>query len=173
MRTRRTPIAYYFVALALGMAGGLVVSEVSMSTRADLMGVHWLVSLLLLALGVLVLIMCVQVHRYAKGERKELDSRFAVNALIMSKSLGIACAALLGWYGAQALMSMGHASAPYYASVMVECLVAAAVCLVDVVIGAVGEWLCQLPPDEGPENPEKRGPKTGRMPDAVQKNRTD
>ena len=173
MRTRRTPLAYYLVALILGMAGGLTISEISMSSRTDLMGAPWLVSLLLFILGVMILLMAIQVHRYAKGERKEMDSRFAVNTLVMSKSLGIACAALLGWYGSQALVSLGHSSAPYYAAVMQECLAASAVCLIDVVIGAVGEWLCQLPPDEGPENPKKRNSAKRRLPDAAQKESLD
>ena len=109
MRARRTPLAHYLVALVLGLLGGSGISELGMSTRTDLMGVPWLVSLLLFLLGAAILIMAFQVHRYAKGDRKEMDLRFAVNVLIMSKALGIACAALLGWYGSQALISMGHA----------------------------------------------------------------
>lgn len=169
MRTRRTPPLYYMVALLLGLAGGLSISEVSMSTRTNLMGVPWLVSILLLILGILILIMAIQVHRYAKGERKEMDSRFAVNTLVMSKALGIACAALLGWYGVQVVISLGHSGAPYYDRVMVECLIASVVCLVNVVIGAVGEWLCQLPPDDGPEHPKKHRRNAGRIPDTAQK----
>ena len=163
MRARRTPLVHYLVALVLGLMGGAGISELGMSTRTDLMGVPWLVSVLLFLLGAAILIMAFQVHRYAKGDRKEMDLRFAVNVLIMSKALGVACAALLGWYGSQALISMGHAGAPYYTRVMQECLVASLVCLLDVMAGAVGEWLCQLPPDDGPENPDRRK-KSSRRP---------
>ncbi|MBH9983521.1 DUF3180 domain-containing protein [Bifidobacterium asteroides] len=167
MRARRTPLVHYLVALVLGLMGGAGISELGMSTRTDLMGVPWLVSVLLFLLGVAILIMAFQVHRYAKGDRKQMDLRFAVNVLIMSKAMGIACAALLGWYGSQALISMGHAAAPYYTRVMQECLVASLVCLLDVVAGAVGEWLCQLPPDDGPENPDRRKSSRRPMADAA------
>ena len=167
MRARRTPLAHYLVALVLGLMGGAGISELGMSTRTDLMGVPWLVSVLLFLLGAAILIMAFQVHRYAKGDRKEMDLRFAVNVLIMSKALGIACAALLGWYGSQALISMGHAGAPYYTQVMQECLVASLVCLIDVVAGAVGEWLCQLPPNDGPEKTDGRKSTRRPMADAA------
>lgn len=51
MRARRTPLVHYLVALILGLMGGAGISELGMSTRTDLMGVPWLVSVLLFLLG--------------------------------------------------------------------------------------------------------------------------
>lgn len=163
MKARRTPVIYYFVALALGLLAGLGLSKYSQSTRTDLMGTPWIVPALLFFLGAAILIMAIQVHRYAKGERRRLDSRFAVNVLLLSKSLSLACSALLGWYGAQALMCLGRMEAPYYANVVLRCSVTALICLVDVIIGIIGEWLCQLPPDDGPESPESKRNRRRRM----------
>ena len=51
-------------------------------------------------------------------------------------------------------MSLSHIEAEFYAQAVTECAVAAVVCIADMVIGIIGEWLCQLPPNEGPENPK-------------------
>ena len=45
---------------------------------------------------------------------------------------------------------------------MAQCAVAAVICLADMVIGIVGEWLCQLPPMEGPESPKMKASKRRR-----------
>ncbi|BDR52613.1 membrane protein [Bombiscardovia nodaiensis] len=156
MNMRRTPAIYYLLAVGLGLIGGVCFTQANERWRLNMLGAPWLVSALLLILGLIILAMTYQVHRYAKGERKEMDSQFAVNALLLAKALGIACSALLGWYGGQALMSLTHKEAPYYERVIVECAIAAVVCLVDIAIGVVGEWLCQLPPKDGPESPQQR-----------------
>ena len=44
--------------------------------------------------------------------------------------------------------------AEFYSQAVIECAVAAVACLIDMIIGIVGEWLCQLPPIDGPENPK-------------------
>ena len=45
---------------------------------------------------------------------------------------------------------------------MAQCAVAAVIFLADMVIGIVGEWLCRLPPMEGPENPKMKAAKRRR-----------
>ncbi|RBP99816.1 DUF3180 domain-containing protein [Bifidobacterium xylocopae] len=170
MKMRRTPPTYYLLAVGLGLVGGVLLVRAGERWRLDLLGAPWLVPALLLITGLIVLSMAVQVHRYAKGERKEMDPRFAVNALLLSKALGLACAGLLGWYAGQGLMCLPHREAPYYGRVIVECLVAALVCLVDIIIAVAGEWLCQLPPDDGPDSPEsKRRAEQGRLAGAAER----
>ena len=61
---------------------------------------------------------------------------------------------LTGWYGGQILASLPHMEAEFYSQAVIECTVAAVACLIDMIIGIVGEWLCQLPPIDGPENPK-------------------
>ena len=62
---------------------------------------------------------------------------------------------MTGWYGGQILASL-----PHYGSGVLQpgrtsnATVAAVACLIDMIIGIVGEWLCQLPPIDGPENPK-------------------
>ena len=58
------------------------------------------------------------------------------------------------------LLVLDHIEADYYATAVTQCAVAAVICLADMVIGIVGEWLCQLPPMEGPENPKMKAAKT-------------
>ena len=89
-----------------------------------------------------------------KKRTRRLDPERAVNTLILSKALGLAAAFLLGWYGVQLIIALPHSDAPYYAGAIRECAIAAAVSLIDMIIGIISEWFCQLPPDEGPENPK-------------------
>ena len=69
---------------------------------------------------------------------------------------GLLAATLAGWYGGQIVMSLSHIEADFYAHAVTECAIAAVVCIADMIIGIIGEWLCQLPPNEGPENPKIR-----------------
>ncbi|BDR55033.1 membrane protein [Bombiscardovia apis] len=156
MNMKRTPATYYLLAVGLGLIGGVCLAQASERWQLNMLGAPWLVSALLLIAGIIIVLMARQVHKYAKGERKEMDPQFAVNALLLSKALGIACSALLGWYGGQALMSLSHWEAPFYKHIIIECAIAVVVCFIDIILGAVGEWFCQLPPNDGPESPKKR-----------------
>ncbi|AKV55556.1 hypothetical protein BACT_1139 [Bifidobacterium actinocoloniiforme DSM 22766] len=174
MKMGRTPAVYYLLALGLGLLGGACLVQIDEHRRIDMLGAPWVVPALLLIAGVIILLMAYQVHKYAKGERKQMDPQFAVNALLLSKALGVACAALLGWYGGQGLSCLPHREAPYYERVIVECAIAALVCLIDIIIGIVGEWLCQLPPNDGPESPEgKRRAERQRLAGTAQKGMSD
>ena len=108
-------------------------------------------------LGVIVLILALQVHKYANTDPKKRPHSFinptiAVYTLVLAKALGLAGATLAGWYGGQIVMSLSHIEADFYAHAVTECAIAAVVCIADMIIGIIGEWLCQLPPNEGPEN---------------------
>ena len=82
----------------------------------------------------------------------------------------MAGAALAGWYGGQALMCLTHLEASYYRDAAVECAIALVICIIDMVLGIVSEGLCQLPPDEGAENPKlKRAERRRRLQQAAAK----
>ena len=97
-----------------------------------------------------------------RARLKPLDPTKAVYTLMLSKALGLTGAALAGWYVGQILLVLDHIEADYYATAVTQCAVAAVICLADMVIGIVGEWLCQLPPMEGPENPKMKAAKRRR-----------
>ena len=162
MKIRRTPWWQYVVALLLGLIAGCLLAHVSESSGLSLLGAPWFVSVVLLLLGIVVLVMALQVHQYAttdpqkRARLKPLDPTKAVYTLMLSKALGLTGAALAGWYAGQILLVLDHIEADYYATAVAQCAVAAVICLADMVIGIVGEWLCQLPPMEGPENPKIR-----------------
>ena len=163
MKARRTPWWYYVLAVTLGAGGGVCLASLDDRLRISLIGAPWIVPIVLAILGVVVLVMCIQVHQYATTDpakrRSRLDPAKAMMTLVLAKSLGIAGAALLGWYGGQALMTMGRSEAPYYGDAVTQCVVTAAVCLADMSIGIIGEWLCQIPPADGPENPHRIDPR--------------
>lgn len=156
MSARRTPWWHYAVGIVLGLVCGGAVALVGAASDVAVIGAPWIVPIVLGILGVTVFAMAWQVHQYVKGKRKYLNPAVSVYALVLSKALGLAAAALLGWYVGQILVSLGHADAPFYANAMVECGVSAVVCLADLVVGIVGEWFCQLPPNEGPEHPKTK-----------------
>ena len=168
MKIRRTPWWQYVVALLLGLIAGCLLAQVSESSGLSLLGAPWFVSVVLLLLGIVVLVMALQVHQYAttdpqkRARLKPLDPTKAVYTLMLSKALGLTGAALAGWYVGQILLVLDHIEADYYATAVAQCAVAAVICLADMVIGIVGEWLCQLPPMEGPENPKMKAAKRHR-----------
>ncbi|MBW3088414.1 DUF3180 domain-containing protein [Bifidobacterium sp. 82T24] len=156
MKMRRTPWWQYVVAIVLGTLCGATLVKATEHSAYTLIGAPWLVSLLLAMLGTLVFVMSWQVHKYVKGEFKAMNMDRAVNTLLLAKSLGVAGAALAGWYGGQLIMSLGHLEAEFYSDAALECGVATVICLIDMVIGIVGEHWCQLPPKDGPEHPKTK-----------------
>ncbi|MCH9276736.1 DUF3180 domain-containing protein [Bifidobacterium amazonense] len=162
MTARRTPWWYYLVAIIGGLFGGMLLAKYDETSGLALLGVPWFISALLLLIGVTVLVMALQVHKYAttdprkRAALKPLDPQKAVSTLVLAKALGLVGAALAGWYGGQILLSVSHMEAAYYSQAVLECAIACVACVADMVIGIVGEWLCQLPPTEGPENPKMK-----------------
>ena len=133
------------------------------SSGLSLIGAPWIVPGLLAVLGVIVLILALQVHKYANTDPKKRPHSFinptiAVYTLVLAKALGLAGATLAAGSGAggQIVVSLSHIEADFYAHAVTECAIAAVVCIADMIIGIIGEWLCQLPPNEGPENPKIR-----------------
>lgn len=169
MKTRRTPWWYYPLALVLGALCGVGLAMLDERMATSLLGAPWFVDVLLLVLGLVVLWLALQVHAYANTDPAKRPHAFinperAVYTLVLAKALAVAGAALAGWYGGQAVMCLTHIEASYYNGAAIECAVAALICIVDMIIGIVSEGLCQLPPDEGAENPKlKRAERRRRM----------
>lgn len=154
MKARRTPWWYYVIAVILGGFAGVMLVKLTEHSEYTFTGAPWIVPVLLALMGILVLVMAWQVRRYIKGDLREMSMTRAVNTLVLAKSLGVAGAALVGWYGGQLVMCLPHLDAEYYANAALECGVSVVVCLADMIIGIVGEYWCQLPPREGPEHPK-------------------
>lgn len=163
MSARRTPWWQYAAAVALGLAAGALLVKITEKSDLALIGAPWIVPIALGIIGIAVFVLAYQVHLYGKGKRKYLNPAVSIYALVLSKALGLASAALLGWYGGQMLASICHADAPFYSEAIVECAVSAVVCLIDMIIGMVGERFCQLPPNEGPEHPKTKAAEAARQ----------
>lgn len=159
MKARRTPWWQYVVAALLGLAGGCLLAYMGEHSGLSLIGTPMFVVILLAVLGILILVLALEVHKYATTDPKKRPHSFvnptvAVYTLVLSKALGLAGAALAGWYIGQIVMSLSHIEATYFHDAIIQCAIAAAVSVADMVIGIVSEWLCQLPPSEGDENPK-------------------
>lgn len=159
MRVRRTPWWHYALALVLGLALGAGLARLAEAKGLALIGAPWLVTVMLAILGIVVLALALQVHKYANTDPVKRPNTFinptrAMNTLMLAKALGLAGAALAGYYGGQILVSWAHIEAPFFRDAIIQCAVAAIVCLADMIVGIIAEWLCQLPPTEGPEHPK-------------------
>ncbi|WEV42411.1 DUF3180 domain-containing protein [Bifidobacterium sp. ESL0682] len=163
MSARRTPWWYYVIAALIGLVFGAILFKSDEMTGLSLIGAPWFVSFVLVLLGVVVLALALQVHQYATtdpAKRKSwIDPTKAVYTLVLCKALGIAGAGLAGWYLAQLLLCLAHWGVPYYQSVIIQCAVATVICFADMAVGIIGEWLCQLPPSKGAENPKIKAAK--------------
>ncbi|MCI1983400.1 MAG: DUF3180 domain-containing protein [Bifidobacteriaceae bacterium] len=154
MKARRTPWHYFLIAFIAGLVAGAALAFGSMNSSVNVLGSSWVVPVILALLGILVMVLAWNVHKYAKGELKDIDPRRAFNTLVMAKSLSVAGAALAGWYLGQLFVVLPRGDSPYYSEIILECAVSAGVALFDVVAGVVAEMWCQLPPKDGPENPK-------------------
>ena len=159
MNAHRTSWWHAAIALVLGLIAGAGLAVLGESTGLTLIGTPWFVAAVLAVIGVVALVLALNVHKYATTDPKKRPKTFvnpsvAFNALVLCKSMILAGAALAGWYGGQIIPTLAHIEGSFYEHAVLECAVTAAVCLADMVIGFVGEWLCQLPPDEGAEHPK-------------------
>ncbi|WEV64518.1 DUF3180 domain-containing protein [Bifidobacterium sp. ESL0732] len=158
MSARRTPWWYYVIATLIGLLLGTILVKSDEMTGLSLIGAPWFVTFVLVLLGAVVLILALQVHQYAITDptrRKSwIDPTKAVYTLVLCKALGIAGAGLAGWYLAQVLLTLSHWGIPYFQNVIIQCAITTVICIADMIVGIIGEWLCQLPPSEGPENPK-------------------
>ena len=107
MKVRRTPWWYYLVALIIGLAGGVGLAMLDERMATSLLGAPWFVDVVLMAMGIAVLALALQVHAYANTDPAKRPHAFinpqrAMITLVLAKALGLAGAALAGWYGGQA-----------------------------------------------------------------------
>ena len=134
MKVRRTPWWYYLVALIIGLAGGVGLAMLDERMATSLLGAPWFVDVVLMAMGIAVLALALQVHAYANTDPAKRPHAFinpqrAMITLVLAKALGLAGAALAGWYGGQALMCLTHLEASYYRDAAVECAIALVICI--------------------------------------------
>lgn len=162
MNAQRTRWWEYALAIILGLLAGIGIAVIESHMTVSLTGAPWPVPVIMVIIAFIVLYCAWQVHRYATTEprkrvgMKRIDPQRAVYTLVFAKTLAIAGALLLGWYGGEIIMTLGHLDATYYRSIAIQCAFAAAASLFDMIIGIVSEGLCQLPPTEGPEHPKMK-----------------
>ena len=157
MKAYRTPWWYLVLGLLFGFVLGAFLVSSTESSAMSLAGAPWVVVAIMVIAGIVTFVMAWQTRQSVsdkakkKNNNKRLNPQFAVAALMLSKSLGMAGAILCGWYVGQLLMSLPHSEITLYSSVIRECAIAGFVCFVDMLVGILGEWFCQLPPEDGPE----------------------
>lgn len=152
MKAYRTPWWYFALGLLFGFVFGAFLVSITESSAISLSGAPWIVLVVMIIGGIVTFVLAWQTHQYATSkpkERKTFNMQMAVSALMLAKSLGMAGAILTGWYAGQIFVCWPHADIPLYSNVIRECVIAGIVCIIDMIIGIVGEWMCQIPPEDG------------------------
>ncbi|MBO5633688.1 MAG: DUF3180 domain-containing protein [Aeriscardovia sp.] len=163
MKARQTPWYSFVLLLILGIVGGLFLAKATETTRFEVLGTPYFVSIILIALGLLTLELGWTVHKYIHDKTRDIAPNRAANTLIIAKAVSLAGALLCGWYIGQFLVIMPHNDVDYYKKILFECGFAVIAGMIDLVCGIIAEHWCVLPPTEGPENPHiqrYRGKKT-------------
>lgn len=159
MKAYRTPWWYLVLGLLFGFVLGAFLVSSTESSSMSLAGAPWVVVAIMVIAGLITFVMALQTHQSVANNKdknkKHVSSQFAVAALMLSKALGMAGAILSGWYVGQLLMSLPHSEIILYNSVVRECSIAGLVCFIDMVVGILGEWLCQIPPEDDSESVNK------------------
>ncbi|MFU0662782.1 DUF3180 domain-containing protein [Gardnerella vaginalis] len=158
MKAYRTPWWYLVIGILFGFVLGAFLVSSTESSAMSLAGAPWVVVAIMVIAGLATFVMAWQTHQSVSDKnknKKRLNPQFAVAALMLSKSLGMAGAILSGWYVGQLLMSLPHSEIILYSSVVRECSIAGLVCFVDMILGIIGELLCQIPPEDGAEAANK------------------
>lgn len=152
MKAYRTPWWYFALGLLFGFVFGAFLVSITESSAISLSGAPWIVLAVMIIGGIVTFVLAWQTHQYATSkpkERKPFNTQMAVSALMLAKSLGMAGAILTGWYAGQIFVCWPHADIPLYSNIIRECVIAGIVCIIDMIIGIVGEWMCQIPPEDG------------------------
>lgn len=152
MKAYRTPWWYFALGLLFGFVFGAFLASITESSAISLSGAPWIVLAVMIIGGIVTFVLAWQTHQYATSkpkERKPFNMQMAVSALMLAKSLGMAGAILTGWYAGQIFVCWPHADIPLYSNIIRECVIAGIVCIIDMIIGIVGEWMCQIPPEDG------------------------
>ncbi|WP_134772353.1 DUF3180 family protein [Ornithinimicrobium flavum] len=142
------PSAGLVVAVLAGMASWLLL-QVARSLGANYPVISWIGVVPLVAVTLLVLGMCWQIRRYARGKGTARPTpQRGRGTLVGAQAAALGGAALVGWYTANALVHLPHADVPSERLQLGWGLLHAALALALSVSGYVGQAWCRVPPGE-------------------------
>jgi hypothetical protein len=141
---KRTPFSVVAAILAIGAAIG-VISQQALSS-SGLPGITPPISLtlVLIAIGIIVVALAVPVRRAVKDARRRVDPFFALRVLVLAKASALA-GSLLGGVGVGFIIYFLTRTVPALGSVgySIGMSVGAAILLIG---GLVAEEMCRIPP---------------------------
>ncbi|MBF0672721.1 MAG: DUF3180 domain-containing protein [Salinibacterium sp.] len=141
---KRTTPALVLLLIAIGAAVGLLAQQgLAMSGRPGITPPVTL-SIVLIALGVIVVVLALPVRRAVKGERKRVDPFYALRVLVLAKSSAL-CGALLAGAAIGSVVFLLSRTVPAFGVVgySVGTAIGGLVLLAG---GLVAEGMCRIPP---------------------------
>jgi hypothetical protein len=107
----------------------------------------WVASVLLVAMGLLVLSAGLPVRRFLRGEaRKPLSPIRAARTLVLAQAAALTGSALVGWYAGQALHALADLSLPDYHTLLWQLLAACAAGALLTAAGMATQRMCRVDP---------------------------
>jgi hypothetical protein len=123
------------------------------SRLAEFLAVPWTVPAALVSVGVVVVALAWPVRQYVKGHRKQVDRFRAATVVALGKSCTLSGSALVGFYGAMAVLGLVNYLDGGPLVRVWQAGAAALAALMLVAAGRIAEWFCQLPPTKLDEEP--------------------
>lgn len=167
MKVQKTPLWYYPIACVLGLFFGFLLVRIDSVASVSLLGVSWIAIFVLLIIGLAIAFMAYRVHKYATTKPQErtrhMDPKFAVLVLGLAKSLALVGAFLAGFYAIQSAVAFSHVEIMFFQLIVGQTLIASLVSLLDCILGIVSERWCQLPPEDGADNPQVKNSRQQRL----------
>ena len=154
MKAQYTAWWHIIVAVIVGITLGVSIASIVERSSLAMLGAPWFVDIVLVCLGIAVLVLAWQVKQYVAGKRPYIDANRSLMTLVAAKALTLGASMLVGWYGGQLLICIPHWEIEYFHTVGVQCIIAAVICMLDIIAGYVGQYWCALPPNQGPEHPQ-------------------
>jgi hypothetical protein len=150
---RRTPAWRVAAVAAAALAVAYAVLSVVESRGGTLLPVPVVAWLVELVIAGVVGVLGWQVRQYARGKRPQTDVLVAARTVVLATASAYTGAVLVGWYGAQVLLTIGDLEYALRREVATTAGVAALAAVVLAVVGVVAERWCEVPPpdddDEG------------------------
>lgn len=151
---RRTPLTRLLVLAAVTTAVAWAGLRVAESRGAVVLPVPSLASLVMLFVAAVVLGLGWNVRQYARGKRPGLDPLLAARTVVLATASAYTGAALVGWYAAQVLLTLGDLQIPARRDVAVTAGAALLCAAALAVLGLVVERWCEVsPPDDDEAGP--------------------
>ncbi|MCW4385404.1 DUF3180 domain-containing protein [Salinibacterium sp. SYSU T00001] len=152
---KRTTVSLVLLLVAVGAAGGLLAQQALASAGRPTVTPPVSLTIVLVAIGLIVVGLAVPVRRAVRGNRARVDPFYALRVLVLAKASALA-GALLGGAAAGSVVFLLTRTVPALGSVGYSIGVAVGA-LILLAGGLIAEEMCRIPPPSDEDEEEAAG----------------